>query len=213
MRNRLFFSLAIIICSVFGCRDDAPAPTVKQYYSQVAHQLYTVVDVDKAQQLLTEGNEKFSADKFWQKWSERLQRDIAVIGKAAPPALELSWLANKSEIDTQTGTLVIIFWELWCPHCKREVPVLDALYQEYHPKGLQMIGLTRMSRSISSSDIKSFVTEEKVTYPIAKTGSATGQYFSVRGIPDAVVVHNGTVVWKGNPKALPTAKIALWVGE
>lgn len=213
MQNTIFVLLFITIVNIFACSGEKSPETVNEYYSHVSNKLYAEVDIEKANELIAEADQKFAEDASWQKWSKRFRRDISVIGKSAPPALELSWLANKSDIDTQSGTLLIVFWELWCPHCKREVPVLDALYQEYHPKGLQMVGLTRLSRNISTTKVKDFISAEKVTYPIAKTGSASSQYFSVSGIPDAVVLHNGKVVWKGNPKALPTDKLAQWVGQ
>lgn len=36
---------------------------------------------------------------------------------------------------------VINFWGTWCPPCRREIPDLVRLYEEYHPKGVEIIGL------------------------------------------------------------------------
>lgn len=36
---------------------------------------------------------------------------------------------------------VINFWGTWCPPCRREIPDLVRLYEEYHPRGVEIIGL------------------------------------------------------------------------
>ena len=74
MRNTLSLFLFFIIYYGFGCNDDSSTPSVRQYYSQVVHQLYTIVDVDKAQQMLIEGDKKFSDDEFWQARSKRIRK-------------------------------------------------------------------------------------------------------------------------------------------
>jgi len=37
--------------------------------------------------------------------------------------------------------VVLNFWGTWCPPCRREIPDLVKLYDEYHSRGIEMIGL------------------------------------------------------------------------
>ncbi|RKX24855.1 MAG: hypothetical protein DRP45_07260 [Candidatus Zixiibacteriota bacterium] len=37
--------------------------------------------------------------------------------------------------------LVVNFWGTWCPPCRREIPDLVRLYNEYRSRGVEMIGL------------------------------------------------------------------------
>ena len=37
--------------------------------------------------------------------------------------------------------VVLNFWGTWCPPCRKEIPELVRLYDEYHDKGLQMVSL------------------------------------------------------------------------
>ncbi len=37
--------------------------------------------------------------------------------------------------------VVINVWGTWCPPCRREIPDLVRLYEEYHSKGVEMLGL------------------------------------------------------------------------
>ena len=37
--------------------------------------------------------------------------------------------------------VVVNLWGTWCPPCRKEIPDLVRLYEEYQPKGLEIIGL------------------------------------------------------------------------
>jgi thiol-disulfide isomerase/thioredoxin len=53
--------------------------------------------------------------------------------------------------------VVINFWGTWCPPCRREIPDLVKLYAEYHPKGVEILGLAVKD---SPSGVKSFAEKE-----------------------------------------------------
>ncbi len=37
--------------------------------------------------------------------------------------------------------MIINFWGTWCSPCRREMPDLKRIYQEYKPKGLEIVGI------------------------------------------------------------------------
>ena len=41
------------------------------------------------------------------------------------------WLQGDAEVGE---TQLVVFWELWCPHCRREVPRLQALHETLGPQ-------------------------------------------------------------------------------
>ncbi|MCK4573212.1 MAG: TlpA family protein disulfide reductase [candidate division Zixibacteria bacterium] len=43
------------------------------------------------------------------------------------------WVGNKP--------VVLNFWGTWCPPCRKEIPDLIKVYEEYQPKGVEIIGL------------------------------------------------------------------------
>ncbi|MDH3433784.1 MAG: TlpA family protein disulfide reductase [Gammaproteobacteria bacterium] len=58
--------------------------------------------------------------------------------------------------------LLINFWATWCAPCRREMPLLQTLQDERSDGGLQVIGVALDNLL----DVKRFVAETKVTYPI-----------------------------------------------
>ena len=108
---------------------------------------------------------------------------------------------------------LVVFWEVWCPHCKSEVPKLQATYTKYQGKGLQMVGLTKETKGATEEQVKAFVKEHSVTYPIAKeAGQETSEYYGVKGIPAAIVIKDGKVVWRGHPARITDAMLDKFVG-
>jgi len=57
---------------------------------------------------------------------------------------------------------VINFWATWCPPCKREIPTLIKLQNDYNDHGLQVIGI-----ALDEADaVAKYVNENNINYPI-----------------------------------------------
>lgn len=57
---------------------------------------------------------------------------------------------------------VINFWATWCPPCKREIPTLIKLQNDYRDQGLQVIGIALDKPEAVSK----YVTEKGINYPV-----------------------------------------------
>lgn len=107
------------------------------------------------------------------------------------------------------GTVaVVVFWELWCPHCKREVPKLQAIDAI---EGVQVIGLTRQTKGVKDEDLEAFLAGNNVSYAVGHADDSLSKRLQIRSVPTAVVVKEGKVVWQGNPAALTPAKLEEWI--
>ncbi len=137
--------------------------------------------------------------------ARKLLAELAVIGQRVPSGWSGSisrWFQGESNVNLGEGTSLLVFWELWCPHCRREVPVLKATHERFSSKGLNVVGLTRVTRSATVESVQSFLKEQAIQYPVAQETGDLSRAFNVSGIPAAAVVQDGVVIWRGHPARL-----------
>jgi thiol-disulfide isomerase/thioredoxin len=145
--------------------------------------------------------------------AKQLQREVAIIGTDAGSLDVEKWYTGEAKMDDGKVT-ILVFWEAWCPHCKREVPKLEATYQKFKGDGLNLIGLTKVSKSSTDAKVEAFITDNKLTYPMAKENDGRlSSRFAVSGVPAAAAVKDGKVVWRGHPNKLKDATIQEWLAK
>lgn len=169
-------------------------------------------DLESAKTQMGEFMKKYSSTNA-AKRARTMNEELQVVGKAAPADWGITkWFQGENEIDLSSDKpTLLVFWETWCPHCQREVPKLEALYGKFKGEGLQVVGLTKVTRSATDEKVSAFITEQKLSYPVAKEdGKATG-HFNVRGVPAAAVVKGGKVVWRGHPARLSEDMLKGWL--
>ena len=77
-----------------------------------------------------------------------LNKEIAQLTAGSPGALAKDFVAtdingNKLNLGDFKGKLVLVdFWASWCVPCRHSNPHLIKLYNEYHDKGLDIIGVS-----------------------------------------------------------------------
>ncbi len=141
----------------------------------------------------------------------RLSSELDVIGREAGSLEVDKWFVGNTNFDSGEATLVV-FWEIWCPHCRREVPKLQETYNNFSGKGLNMVALTKVTKSATDEKVAEFIAENSLTYPSAKErGDEMSRRFNIRGIPAAVVLKNDKVVWRGHPAQLSNEMIENWL--
>ncbi|MED5374042.1 MAG: TlpA disulfide reductase family protein [Myxococcota bacterium] len=186
-------------------------------------------DEAKAQELFGQFNEKMGAgdmegakadlDKLFKDFGTtqtankaiRYKRELDVIGTSVTnPTIEAAYVGQASDMDLQSGTTLVVFWEVWCPHCRREVPELIKTADKYKGK-MDVVGLTRITKSATEEGVKEFVKEQGVTYTVLKENGDAAKAFAVSGIPAAAVVKDGKIVWRGHPGRLSDEMIEKYL--
>lgn len=198
-------------------RPGAPAAPVNQADEEAAGKLYQEaqkafmeLDYDTTRAKLDEIKEKYASTRA-ARMVPRIESELVVIGRPATELAVEKWFQGNVDLTKGDATL-LIFWEVWCPHCKREVPKLEATWEKFKGEGLQVVGLTKMTRNVTDEQVDQFIKENKITYPVAKEqGSALSEHFGVQGVPAAAVVKDGKVVWRGHPARLTDDMIRNWV--
>ena len=169
-------------------------------------------DIAGAKAKYAEIEKKYATTRTFKR-AAKMGKELEVFGKAAPSAMNVDeWMiGDASAVNLSKGVSLLVFWEVWCPHCKREVPNVQKTFDTFNPKGLQVVGLTRLTRGKSKEEAMSFLQEKNVTYPVAKENGDLAKHFNVSGIPAAAVVKDGTIVWRGHPARLTDDMLNGWL--
>jgi peroxiredoxin len=91
------------------------------------------------------------------------------------------------------GKVVLInFWATWCPPCVKEIPDLEALYDEFNERGLVILGVA----DDDPAKLKKFVVDRGIRYPILPdVGRRVNTTFHIDGIPASLVYdRNGKLI-------------------
>lgn len=138
----------------------------------------------------------------------KTRAELEVVGKPMPELGAEDWFQGGPS-DLSGGTLtLLLFWEAWCPHCKREAPHLQEAYAQYRERGLRVVGATKVTRSSTDQQVQSFLTDKGIAYPVFREDGALSTYFNVTGIPAAALIKDGEIIWRGHPARLKWDAVA-----
>ena len=90
-------------------------------------------------------------------------------------------------LDELKGDVVMInFWATWCGPCRKEMPLLDALYKRYERLGFTLVGVN-VEEDPSGAD--KFLQETPVSFPILyDTDNTVSKLYDVNAMPSTVLV-------------------------
>ncbi|HEY6191745.1 MAG TPA: TlpA disulfide reductase family protein [Bacteroidota bacterium] len=145
--------------------------------------------------------------------------DVMNVVKRPEHAPNFSWKdsAGKTiDFDSFHGKVTFInFWATWCGPCKKELPDLVALSRELASRDVRFIGVSTDRGPNIIEDVRSFVTEQGIPYPIVISNDDLEEAFgSPRAIPTSFIVDADgkiakTIVGLQSKKALTDAITAV----
>jgi tetratricopeptide (TPR) repeat protein len=117
------------------------------------------------------------------------------------------WLQGAG-VDPASGKpTIIVSWEVWCPFSLAVMERLQRIHEKYGPRGLQMACVTQLSRTSTEEKVNQYLRRERITVPVAVTANDVWSFYGFYGVPDAAVVADGNVVWRGHPSGLTPAML------
>ena len=137
------------------------------------------------------------ATALGQKIAERIKALKSVaIGQVAPD-FTLNTPEGKplSMHSIKAKVKIIDFWASWCGPCRRENPNVVKIYEEYHPKGLEILGVSLDNNK--EAWLKA-IEEDKLVWnhvsDLQGWGCAAAKLYAVSGIPHMVVLDENNVI-------------------
>jgi thiol-disulfide isomerase/thioredoxin len=119
----------------------------------------------------------------------------AVVGEPAPE-LALPPLRPGNDpvrlADFRGKIVYLDFWSSWCDPCRRAMPQLDALRQEFSRNDFEVLGV---NVDLLAEDGRRFLEQVPVSYPMAAdVGGRTAERFGVATLPALFVIDRAGVL-------------------
>ena len=145
-------------------------------------------------------NDNLKASSYGLKIQEQINLHIVNTGDVAPNFSNEDSDGNVLSLNQFKGKTVLLdFGAAWCVPCKKEIPEIKKIYDEYHSKGLEIIGV---SFDKDETSWKENIKSEKLNWNhiyegmnnVGREGSISKSYY-VQPIPAYILIDkNGIII-------------------
>jgi len=156
---------------------------------------------------------------------ERIRKNLNLLsleGKPAPELDESEWLGSKPPtLASLRGHPVLLFvWAHWCSDCRGEAPLIADLQRIYSPKGLAVIGPTKLYGYAANGEDAAPAVEKPYIDKIrlqfygmlphmpAPLSAANFQAYGASTVPTIVLVDSAGIVRLYHPGVMPEAELS-----
>jgi peroxiredoxin len=117
------------------------------------------------------------------------------VSAGAPDFTLQDMSGKKVSLSGLKGSVVLLeFWTTWCPPCRTSIPALEHLHKTYGGKGLTILAISMDEGGWD--DVRAFMAEHKITYPVLQGTEDVSLQYQVRMIPAMFLVDKQGIVRK-----------------
>ena len=143
---------------------------------------------------------------------------MAFIPPVIPRPAPAFALADMTGADVSTETLegkvvLVDFWATWCQPCRKSMPELQAIQDEFAERGFTVVGIS-IDEAKHEKRVKDFVEKHEIRYPIAMDVGETPAWndYMVKAVPAAFLIdRDGQIVaqWTGKTADMDALRAQL----
>lgn len=120
------------------------------------------------------------------------------VGDEVPAYGAVSLGSDSTSLEALRGQVVLLnVWATWCPPCREEIPVLQALHEEHSGDGLQVVGVS-VDAAGEGDAVRRFAENFGVTFDIwLDPQERVSSTFRVTGVPTTLLIgRDGRLLWR-----------------
>jgi peroxiredoxin len=117
----------------------------------------------------------------------------AAVGQPAPDFKQNDTAGHPVSLSSFRGKYVLLdFWASWCGPCREENPAVVSAYGKYHPRGLEILGVSLDQKEDSW---KKAIRADKLTWThlsdLQYWNNAVAKLYGVQGVPQNFLIDPG----------------------
>ncbi len=168
-----------------------PPPTVTTYTNV---KINSTIDPALFTQKMPEGFAKIDAPKEEEDEDAQRAPELAFkVGDKAPDFKLASLAGPEVTLDSLKGKVVLLdFWATWCGPCKKIMPAIQKLSEEFKDKGVAVFGVNTWEKKDGAA--KTYMESKNFTYGCLLAGEELAKTYGITGIPTLIIINkDGTI--------------------
>ncbi|MHC4416259.1 MAG: TlpA family protein disulfide reductase [Planctomycetota bacterium] len=183
----------------FGVDDHLPRQRERRFVSARGEEVTSVLTMRELKTDVAVDGSAFAIEApegFTTKLLAKKPPEPFNIGNQAPNWTLKDGDGREHSLSEYRGQLVVLdFWATWCPHCRRAMPSVQQMHDQYSDRGVAVLAIN--CRDKANADPVGFVRGRGFTYPVLLDGNKIAPKYQVRGIPSFyVIAPDGRLLFK-----------------
>ena len=129
----------------------------------------------------------------------KLSTTLTAVDPVDAPDFTLSDMDESAHTlsDLRGNYVLVNFWATWCPPCRKEMPSLESLYQQYRDRSFRVLAVNQWE---NQDHVFSYMGELDVfpSFPILfDPNSEVSERYGVRGLPTSFIIDpQGRIIYR-----------------